>query len=315
MVAFLEVPENVSDRQTLEGVVYLRNINYGTTHSGSTYASGTLLTQGGKQYQFKKWSTDHLDAGAYQVNSRWNVYKGTGSIIIDTVTPIDMASSGISMADFLPSVYDADKLWNDLLEMLRNNVSEKGMRLFNLFVFGRDGRSDVEVERFKNEFAAIYHHDNVPHGLLAHSYKVGRILVNIVNDPLYPFHSMSQEFKDIVIVGGTLHDFGKIYEYMDGEIANRGQLLSHRTWATIRLAGLHGDITTNLYGSKWYYRLMSIFEQHHGEYEETPRTLEAYLVHLADAFEANVTSCAEGLNEALSSPTKQTNIAGFKLTV
>ena len=34
--------------------------------------------------------------------------------------------------------------------------------------------------------------------------------------------------------------------------------------------------------------MCSIVEQHHGEFEESPRTIEAYVIHLIDKFESDL---------------------------
>ena len=133
-------------------------------------------------------------------------------------------------------------------------------------------------------------------GIIAHSYKTTEFLVSVINSPIRVFHDMSQDFKDIVIVGGALHDLGKVYEYKLGEMSDMGKFISHRTFAVMRATELKDDIIA-LYGEEGFVKLVSIFSQHHGEFEETPRTVEALLVHYADNFDAQVTTLDEGVQK------------------
>ena len=67
---------------------------------------------------------------------------------------------------------------------------------------------------------------------------------------------MSQDFKDIVIVGGALHDLGKVYEYKLGEMSDMGKFISHRTFAVMRATELKDDIIA-LYGEEARLHLLS----------------------------------------------------------
>lgn len=294
MAEFFSVPEGVSDKQQLGGVAYLRGINIATAKNGSKYAAGILATKEG-EYPFKKWSTESLDAGVYELSGAWNVYNGSGSVIINTAVPVK-EGEGFSKQDFLQSRYNPRGLLHDFQVLVKNNVSEKGCKLFNMLLAGRGGKDQEFVKRFCNEFAACTHHDAVLGGLIAHSYKTAEFLVAVINSPIRVFRDMSQDFKDIVIVGGALHDLGKVYEYKLGEMSDMGKFISHRTFAVMRATELKDDIIA-LYGEEGFVKLVSIFSQHHGEFEETPRTVEALLVHYADNFDAQVTTLDEGVQK------------------
>lgn len=294
MVEFFSVPEGVSDKQQLGGVAYLRGINIATAKNGSKYAAGILATKEG-EYPFKKWSTESLDVGVYELSGAWNVYNGSGSVIINTAVPVK-EGEGFSKKDFLQSRYNPKGLLHDFQVLVKNNVSEKGCKLFNMLLAGRGGKDQEFVKRFCNEFAARTHHDAVLGGLIAHSYKTAEFLVSVINSPIRVFRDMSQDFKDIVIVGGALHDLGKVYEYKLGEMSDMGKFISHRTFAVMRATELKDDIIA-LYGEEGFVKLVSIFSQHHGEFEETPRTVEALLVHYADNFDAQVTTLDEGVQK------------------
>lgn len=312
MAEILQIPEDIRDKQAVGGVAYLRGITISTAKNGNKYASGTVATKKGT-YTFKKWGTDTLEVGIYLIEGHWQVYNGQGGMIIDTVTPIQEEEGGFIKADFLQSRYNRNEIFDSLKRLIIDNTSESGYKLYKMLLTGRNGQDAKMVTDFAKEFAAINHHDNVLHGLLAHSYKVAKILVDVIKDPLRVYKTMPQDFKDIVIVGGALHDLGKVLEYSDGEISKMGRFISHRTFAIMRAEDLKDDIVS-LYGEEGYIKLQSIFAQHHGQYEESPRTVEAWLVHKADAFDADITTLDEGIQK-LQAGDESFRVDGFKLSM
>ncbi|MEE1296989.1 MAG: HD domain-containing protein [Bifidobacterium sp.] len=301
----LAIPDGIQDGTPIGGVAYAHNIESRTTRTGKPFVTGNVVTPDGT-WPFRQWDTESLDPGVYRINGKWNVYNGSGSIVIDRLEP----AQGYHATDFFPTRYDAADLRERVNLLLKQNVTPKGIQLFNLLVNG-DAASDVPslAQGFTHEFAAIWHHDNVPLGLLAHSYKTCLIATRILEDPLRSFHEYSQDWKDVVIVGALLHDLGKALEYRDGEMSPLGQYLSHRTLMVMRAEQLKDRIMA-LYGDL-YYDLVSIFAQHHGPYEETPRTLAAVLVHLADDMDAKLTSLDEAISDATGPVVKALD---FKIT-
>ena len=92
-----------------------------------------------------------------------------------------------------------------------------------------------------------------------------------------------------------IHDLGKIWEYSNGDF-------SELAWASHRVL-LNEYLTTNyraeleaVFGTQGFLRVLAAEAQHHGEWEERPRTIEGYLVHLVDNMETNVTQLCEGID-------------------
>lgn len=307
MDQILEIADNIQDGAPVAGIAYVHNVETRTTRTGKPFVTGSIITPKGT-LPFKQWDTTSLDPGVYQLTGKWNVYNDTGSVIINHTEPAE----GYAATDFFPTPYDLTNLRRNMNILLREHLSDKGRELFNLLLDG-DGTTEVPSlkDGFMHEFAAIWHHDNVPLGLLAHSYKTGVITVRILENPLRSFHEYSHDWKDVVLVGAILHDLGKVLEYQDGEMSATGRYVSHRTLMVMRAARLKDRIVA-LYGEDLYLDLVSIFAQHHGAYEETPRTLAAVLVHLADNMDAKLTS----LDEAVSNTTGPTVKAlDFKITL
>lgn len=62
----------------------------------------------------------------------------------------------------------------------------------------------------------------------------------------------------------------------------------------------HQDKIVDNLGTETYFRLHSVITQHHGEYGDRPRTIEAYIVHKADSLEAVMTQLEESLENSMN---------------
>ena len=302
------------DGGSFEFTALLDRVEIKPSKNGS-YAAGTMSTRDGS-IGFKKWATASLPDGVYHVRGEYQTHNGMNGVIISTA---DSMPDTIDQNEYRYSPYDGDALDDDVHVFVRS-LSPKAQQLFKIILRGRadattggsvpapvDGTVDTArdlTSAFKNEYAAIWHHDAYPHGLLAHSLKVARLARLVVEDPLYSeLYGFSQDSKDVIIVGALLHDLGKTLEYDDGRISHIGRMVSHRTLMCERLALLKEPIT-RLYGEDQYWVLESIFAQHHGKYEETPRTVEAYVVHLVDSLDSQLTD----LNELLRSTDENSQV-------
>jgi 3'-5' exoribonuclease len=50
----------------------------------------------------------------------------------------------------------------------------------------------------------------------------------------------------------------------------------------------HKEDIIEVFGEEGYYRILSVIQQHHGEFSESCHTLESYIVHKADMLEAQM---------------------------
>lgn len=114
--------------------------------------------------------------------------------------------------------------------------------------------------------------------------------------------------NDLFALGATIHDIGKIYEYTNGVIEGNGLLVSHTTFG-VEMLSKNKDFIVSLKSEEFYYRLLSIIQQHHGEFGEKPRTVEAYLVHMADYMESSFQAIEESYEKGI----RTVSIHDFKL--
>lgn len=278
----------------VSGYVLIKDYSILPTKTGSKYVDGTLEAQG--SIQFKVWS----NSAAYMnmtnndfkgkiciVGATVNIYGGVTSLILNSIEIADEEDvKDYSLDDFFECKYNTSEYLNALDSIMKSVLSEEAYKLFGLIM----NVSEIK-ERFPKEYAAKGHHDNCVGGLLAHTYKVV-FMTRFVK--LYPNILKRLGNLDVLILGAFIHDIGKIREYSTGVISDMGKLVSHHTFGVLMLNDLKKYIV-EVVGEGGYYRLLSIVEQHHGEYAEHPRTIEAYLVHLFDLLDSDIQSIDQKL--------------------
>ena len=284
------------NEQPFVGDVLLGGVNIRTARNGNPFAVGEASDRT-RRVRFIKFSTAELPDGVYRVTGRWNYYDSSYSLLVDSA---DLIADAVP-EDYMPDVY-GDVLNGVSSEFIRTLDPEAQALAVVLFV--GDGSTDGSVtadwrEPFKREVAALHHHDAVKQGLLAHSVKTAQVARAFMDNPFY-FWGETPVDRTLVVVGALTHDLGKVMEYSHGGPTAMGAMLSHRTIMVERvmalhdrlvkvLAGEHPDAKALERGEERFQRLVAIYAQHHGQFEETPRCVEAYLVHVADDMEARIT--------------------------
>jgi 3'-5' exoribonuclease len=104
----------------------------------------------------------------------------------------------------------------------------------------------------------------------------------------------------MLILGINLHDIGKIKEMKDGDY-RKNSFVTHREFG-VELLYANRALITEKFDDDFFYRLISIIRGHHDEYEEKAKTVYAYIVHLIDMLDSQVTHIldvveGEGLKE------------------
>ena len=293
---------NLVDGEVIETVAFIKSYDVRPTKNNTKYIDGMLEMKG--SVPFKVWSGvtfNELEKYDYRnmvcfINAKVNEYNGNKSLIITGIKALE--EGAYAPADFFEEKYQTEAYWNALCKLIHNNCSPEGIQIFEK-VLGSI------LDRFKVEFAARGHHDAVKSGLLAHTYKLVYIMTRVIK--LYP-NIMNRVDHDMFSLGVALHDIGKIHEYTNGVIEGNGLLVSHHTFG-VEMMVQHKDFIIGLKNEEFYYRLLAIIEQHHGEFEETPRTIEAYLVHMVDNFE----STYQAIDESLEKGSPVVSIGTFKL--
>lgn len=290
--------------QYITGVILCKQYSIQLTKTNSEYIAGLL--QSGIEIPFKAWGNSNafstfknsdLVGKVCKITGKFDAYGGVLSLVLTDIEAID----GFEVDEFLEEKYNIEAYWNALKDLIEKNVSEKCFELTSNILFNN---TDV-ASKFKIEFAASYHHDNCKGGLLAHTYKVVRNVNYIIN--MYPTlvkdkeGVVNKDFVDLLYMGALLHDIGKTKEMNLGVYTSLSSV-THR-YLGIEFIQCVKDKILSSYGEKWYYDLVSIFLQHHGEYDDKCRTLSALIVHKADIMDSEFTSLCTSCETPVESNT------------
>lgn len=286
---------------TCEGIALLQGCEVRSTRNNRPYLTGTLRS-GKLSLPFKVWEGDlfyqltvegySLDA-VHMVTAKVDSYQGSPQLILQSAE----ACEGISVEDVCPAKYSTDLL-GKMCGALSQAAPAEVSTLFQSIL-----TDEGIAERFSREYAGHRMHDAVPSGLLGHSFKTFRMMLALMQ--WYPdiFEHLSARDDDTVYRNSKwlplfvmgIHDLGKIWEYEDGAYSELAWA-SHRVLLNEYLTTNFKDDLESVFGSQGYLRVLSAEAQHHGEWEERPRTIEGYLIHLVDNMETSVTQLCEGID-------------------
>ena len=294
--------ESMANNEPFETVALVKSYEERLTKKGDKYMDGMLEMKG--SVPFKVWGGklfDTLKEYEYQgcvcqVAGTVNIYNGSVGVILTSVKALEEGT--YKESDFFEDKYDIPAYVEALDKLVESKCSEGAISIYHQVMGGL-------LDKFKVEFASRNHHDAFKGGLLAHTYKVTSILSGVTKH-----YRALRNFvdPDLLILGAVFHDIGKVYEYTNGVIVGSGTLVSHHTFGVEIMVGLK-DLIIELKNEEFYYRLLAIIEQHHGEFEETPRTIEAYIIHSCDILESRLQS----INESIEKDFFPVKIDGFKL--
>lgn len=305
--------KNLTASQPINGIVLIKDYTVQTARNGKEYIVGKI--QSGVDISFKAWGNSgafaRLKNEAYEnvpsyIVATGDDYGGTMSLVLESVQAVD----GYTPDQFFPVKYNIEVYWEALKKVVASEVTPKGQVFCNKLLFD----NAAIAERFKVEFAARSHHDNCKGGLLAHTYKVVTMIQRIIS--LYPGITAKSgvqdpDLRDMLYVGALLHDVGKVKEYQFG-VYQPTACVTHKFLGSEMLVEHKAEIV-DAYGEQWYYDLISIMLEHHGEFGEPPKTVVARVVFLADSFDAYMTDIMQAVEAIDGSGTIR--IEGNYLTI
>lgn len=163
----------------------------------------------------------------------------------------------------------------------------------------------VGRERYFTAPAAVSHHHAYIGGLAEHSIEVTEMALALATAERYA----AMIDRDLVVIGGLLHDIGKVEAYewegVPMRISRAGRLRSHvcRGAEMVRLAASDAwALVAGTVSELDLTHLQHVIESHHGQAEwgspSPPRTLEATLIHHADLASARLRALADDVASA-----------------
>lgn len=300
------------DKASVQGIARIAGVSLNVTKRDTMFASGVLRLADGTEFGFKCWD-EGLSKTIYETYSKRqkdfivnltgteNLYNGVVSVIISSFSEVNLTEELVSAFNKIPIelLEERKELHKRFIAQLKENVTDKGLGLLKTLLF-----DDKELfNRFTLEYAAVGKHDATPIGLLRHTTKMLEIL-----DLLFKQHKgfkLNEMGKDLVFIGLVLHDIGKTKEYNEGVLTDK-VYVGHRVLGAEWLF-VNKGLICDIYDEDFYYELMSIIVQHHGKWEERPRTVYSYLIHLIDMFDTQITMFGETMARSYKLPSMSSN--------
>ena len=237
-----------------------------------------ILSDGKTDYSAKQWdyNSDSLpqEDTVIKVDAVVKEFEGRIQLNITNWVPVDPAE--VAPGQFIPKCPINIKV---LLEELRGYIAKITDTELNNFV--RHILNDIKID-FQQCPAAYTHHHAYLGGLLEHTVGVCK----------KAFALGDGCNTSLLIAGAILHDIGKIHEYewrgcCSIKMTVRGKLHGHIAIGNMMLNEYQKQCPIN---QNTFDLLLHMLLSHHGKLElgspVVPHTLEAYVLHAADAADA-----------------------------
>lgn len=275
---------DVSDG-VFEGQIYVVSVRTATGRTGKDYLTGVCADRSG-EVEYKVWDAlgqivPVLTRGSFvQVRARVGNFQGKKQFNILDASPI--LSENVQWDLFRsPAPPGLEKSWEELKAIL-GTLSSPGAKKFLAELW-----LEPELEtRFKTYPAAKSVHHAYQGGLLVHCLSILKILDFLCA------HYGKLVNRDLVLLGGLLHDVGKLWEMnfdFRCEYTLEGQLIGHLVQGVELIDRVNKRSQTGLSDFE-LLQLKHIILSHHGELEygspKLPSTLEAWIVHSVDLLDS-----------------------------
>jgi 3'-5' exoribonuclease len=276
---------DIHDNQLVDSLFLVAGKNHGVTKTGNGYLVLKLLDRSG-EIEGRVWErADDLARGFdkndfVRVRGQATLYQGKMQIRVQDVMRVD--ESNVAAEDFLPkSAFDPDAMLVELQTILR------GMKNDHLLALAESCFADQPLMSLLKQApgAKTIHHPYLS-GLLEHTLSLLKLILKVVEN----YRGID---IDLLLMGGFLHDIGKIYEFSFDravEYTDDGQLLGH---LVMEVELVNAKIETIPGFPKELAMLLKhMLVSHHGAYEfgspKLPQTLEAVILHSLDDLDGKI---------------------------
>ncbi len=278
---------DIRENLTVDSVFLVAAKNYGVTKGGNGYLILRLLDKSG-EIEGRVWErAEHLSKAFdrndfVRVRGQATLYQGKVQIRVQDIARVD--KTAVEAEDFLPrSRFDPEVMFDELKSILREMKNSHLLRLAEAFFADRDF-----VDLFKRAPAGKSIHHSYLGGLLEHTLSLLKLIRKVVEN----YQGID---VDLLLIGGFLHDIGKIYEFSFDravEYTDHGQLLGH---LVMELEVVNDKIKTIPdFPEELALLVKHMMVSHHGAYEfgspKLPQTLEAVILHYLDDLDVKIQS-------------------------
>jgi len=213
---------DIRENQPVDSVFLVTAKNHGVTKGGNGYLTIKLMDRSG-EIECRVWERAEELGKIFEKNDFVRVrghatlYQGKLQIRVQDVGRVE--EKEVAAEDFLPkSKFDPEMMAEEMITILRGMKNPHLRALAEAF-FGDQAFMDL----FKRAPAGKSIHHPYLGGLLEHTLSLLRLILKVVEN----YQGID---VDLLLMGGFLHDMGKIYEFSyDRAVAytDRGQLLGH----------------------------------------------------------------------------------------
>jgi len=277
----------IRENQPVESVFLVASKNHGVTKGGNGYLILKLLDRSG-EIEGRVWDrAEELGRGFekndyVRVRGQATVYQGKIQIRVQDVARV--AEKEVAAEDFLPrSKFDPEAMAAELMTILRGMKNPHLRALAEAFF-----ADQVFMDLFKRAPAGKTIHHPYLGGLLEHTLSLLKLILKVVEN----YQGID---VDLLLMGGFLHDMGKIYEFSfdrSVEYTDQGQLLGHLIMeveiVSEKIRAIPG------FPEELALVVKHMMVSHHGSLEfgspKLPQTVEAVILHYLDDLDGKVQS-------------------------
>jgi 3'-5' exoribonuclease len=276
---------DIHDNQSVDSLFLVAQKTHGVTKTGNAYLTLKLIDRSG-EIEGRVWErADDLSRGFdkndfVRVRGQATHYQGKMQLRVLDVVRVD--DSKIAPEDFLPkSAFDADAMLAELQGILR------GMKNAHLLALAEVCFADEALMGLLRQApgAKTIHHPYIS-GLLEHTLSLMKLILRVVEN--------YQDIDvDLLLMGGFLHDIGKVYEFSFDravDYTDAGQLLGHLVMEVELVNSKIHDLPD--FPPETALLLKHLLVSHHGAYEfgspKLPQTLEAVILHSLDDLDGKI---------------------------
>ena len=276
---------DIREHQPVDSVFLVSAKNQGVTKGGNSYLVLKLVDRTG-EIEARLWErADDLGRGFERndfVRIRGQAVMYQGKVQIRAQDIIRVEATNLAAEDFLPkSAFDPDAMLEELKGIL-GSIRDPHLRALAEGFF-----ADRELmELLKRAPGAKTIHHPYLSGLLEHTLSLLKLILKVVE------HYRGIDI-DLLLMGGFLHDIGKVYEFsFDRAIdyTDAGQLLGH---LVMEVEMVNNKIAAMAdFPEELALRIKHMLVSHHGAYEfgspKLPQTLEAVILHALDDLDGKI---------------------------
>ena len=276
---------DVRENQAVDCFFLVASKNEGVTKGGNSYLTLKLLDRSG-EIEGRVWERAADLARGFERNDFVRVrgqatrYQGKVQIRVQDVIRVD--ESKVAAEDFLPkSAFDADAMLDELQTILR------AIKNPHLLALAEACFADAELMRLLKYApgAKTIHHPYLS-GLLEHTLSLLKLILKVTEN----YRNVD---VDLLLIGGFLHDIGKVYEFSFDravEYTDAGQLLGHLVMEVEMVNQKIAAIAD--FPPELAMLVKHLLVSHHGAYEfgspKLPQTLEAVMLHSLDDLDGKI---------------------------